>query len=171
MLALWQWDLGGNRRFRFSATSHGGSTRRGPERHQQSYSVGPLEWLLCETNLGTRNFLCLYFAHVTLLTQAQGRLSLCSGFAQACSPLFRLSTIFGTLRHSMLNCFNSSRVGLELVSEITRQDPRKKLGIQFILVTTDPMVVKTFIGFNNEHSLLCHAKIYGGALNKPLNKC
>jgi len=49
---------------------------------------------------------------------AQGRLRLCSGFAQACSPLLRLSTIFGTLRRSILNCFNSSRVGPELVPYI-----------------------------------------------------
>jgi len=39
-------------------------------------------------------------------------------FAQACSPLLRLSTIFGTLRRSMLYCFNSSRVGPELVPYI-----------------------------------------------------
>jgi hypothetical protein len=50
-----------------------------------------------------------------LLNPAQARLNLCSGFAQACSPLLRPSTIFGTLRRSMLNCFNSSRVGPELV--------------------------------------------------------
>jgi len=113
--------------------------------------------------------------------------------------LLRLSTIFGTLHHSMLNCFNSSRVGLELVPEITRQDLRKKLGIQFILVATDPTVVKTFDGFDNIpaykygdhtieadivdvttltqinemsgiHSLLCQAKILGGALSEPLDK-
>src|SRR4051812_37185666 len=34
---------------------------------------------------------------------AQGRLSPCLGFAQACSPLLRLNIIFGTLCRSMLN--------------------------------------------------------------------
>ncbi|KAK1754182.1 hypothetical protein QBC47DRAFT_403572 [Echria macrotheca] len=85
----------------------------------------------------------------------------------------------------------------ERIWEITQQDPRKKLGIQFILVTTDRNVVETFDGFDNitahkygEHiieagiinvttitqindmggidSLLCKAKILGGTLIKPL---
>jgi len=79
--------------------------------------------------------------------------------------------------------------------EITRQDPRKKLGIQFILVTTDRDVVKAFAGSTilpltnttfeadivdvttltqiNEmggiDSLLCQATILGGALSEPLD--
>jgi len=45
---------------------------------------------------------------------AQSLPSLCSGLL----PLLRLSTIFGTLRRSMLNCFGSGRVGPELVPYI-----------------------------------------------------
>ena len=56
---------------------------------------------------------------MTLLALAQARLSLCSVFAQACSPLLTLITIFGRLRRSILNCFNSSRVGPELVQSRT----------------------------------------------------
>jgi hypothetical protein len=40
------------------------------------------------------------------------------GPAQACSPLLRLSTNFGTLRRRMLKCFNSSPVGPDLVPYI-----------------------------------------------------
>ena len=66
--------------------------------------------LLYETNLGTRNFL---FGPRPRDTAHPG-----SGPARdllkLCSPLLRLSTFFGTLRRSMLNCFNVSRVGPEL---------------------------------------------------------
>ena len=51
---------------------------------------------------------------MTLLTLAQARLSPCSGFAQAGSPLLTL-IIFSRLRRSMLDCFSSSRGGPELV--------------------------------------------------------
>ena len=49
---------------------------------------------------------------MTLLTPAQGRLRAGSGPAQ---DLLRLSTIFGTLRRSMLKCFNYSQVGPDVV--------------------------------------------------------
>jgi hypothetical protein len=67
---------------------------------------------------GHTKFPFSYLAHVALLTLAQARRRLCSGFAQACSPLLTLITIFGRLRRSMLNCFNSSRVGPESVPYI-----------------------------------------------------
>ena len=51
---------------------------------------------------------------MTLLTLALARPSPCSGFTQAGSRLLTLITISGTLR-SLLNHFNSSRGGLELV--------------------------------------------------------
>jgi len=72
-----------------------------------------LSLVVCDESGQTKfPFLCL--AHVTLLTLAQARLRICSGFAQDCSSLLRPSTIFGAL----LNCFNSNRVGPELVSYI-----------------------------------------------------
>jgi len=74
-------------------------------------------YLLCATNLGTPKFPFSYPEHVTLPTPAQARLSPCSGFAQAGSPLLTLITIFGKLRRS-LNHFNSSRRGPELVPYI-----------------------------------------------------
>jgi len=46
-----------------------------------------------------------------MINLAQARLRIGSGF-------LTLITIFGRLRHSMMNCFNSSRVGLELVLNI-----------------------------------------------------
>ena len=67
--------------------------------------------MLYETNLGHK---ISFFVprHVTQLTQAQAHpAQIYSGFAQACSPLLRPSTIFGALRRSMLNCFNSSSGG------------------------------------------------------------
>ena len=63
--------------------------------------------VLCDES-GHTIFPFSYLAHMTLPTPAQGRLRICS-------PLLRPSTMFGTLRRSMLNCFNSSRVGPELV--------------------------------------------------------
>jgi len=63
-----------------------------------------------------------YLADVTQLTPAQARLSPCSGFAQVCSPLLTLITIFSRLRHSMLSCFNFSRVGPELVPDENGQN-------------------------------------------------
>ena len=56
-----------------------------------------------------------YLAHMRLLTPAPARLSLCSGFAQAYSPLLKLSTIFGTLHYNILNYFNCNQINLELV--------------------------------------------------------
>jgi len=41
-----------------------------------------------------------------------------SGSAQVCLPLLRLSANFGTLRRSMLKCFNSSQVSPDLVAYI-----------------------------------------------------
>jgi len=53
----------------------------------------------------------LVLVHVTLLTLAQARLSPCSGWLTAAHPNYR----FQRLGRSVLNCFNSNRVGLELV--------------------------------------------------------
>ena len=70
--------------------------------------------MLQKTNLGTK-----YSLFRTSRTwRCSPRLRLGSVFAQACSPLLRLRTIFGTLRRIMLNCFNSSQVGPELVPYI-----------------------------------------------------
>jgi len=70
--------------------------------------------VLCDES-GRTKFPFSYLANVTQLTPAQARLSPCSGFDQVCSPLITLTTIFGRLCHSMLDCFNSGRVGPELV--------------------------------------------------------
>jgi hypothetical protein len=81
------------------------------------------DWLFCETNLGSRNFL---FAPRPRDIAHSG-----SGSAQSllriCSGLLTLNTIFGRLRRSMLNCFNSSQVGPELVPYIKIA----KMGLHF----------------------------------------
>jgi hypothetical protein len=76
--------------------------------------VADYQAVMCDESGHTR-FPFSTLAHVTLLTLAQARLSLFSGFAQAGSPLLTLITIFARLRCSMLNYFNSRRAGLELV--------------------------------------------------------
>ena len=99
------------------------------ERGRQKFGKGHLargrfELLLtsvmCDES-GHTKFPFSYLEHVTLLTLAQARLSPCSEFAQAGSPLLTLMTIFGRLRHRMLNRFNPSRGGPELVSYIRWQ--------------------------------------------------
>ena len=57
----------------------------------------------------------LNLAYAILLTLAEARLTLCSGFAEVGSPIAYLIAIFGRLRCSILNYFNSSRMGPELI--------------------------------------------------------
>jgi len=57
---------------------------------------------------GYMKFPFSYLKQVTLLTLAQARLSTSSGSTQAGSPLLTLITIFGRLRRSLPNHFNSS---------------------------------------------------------------
>ena len=56
---------------------------------------------------------------------------------QACSPLLPLITIFSRLRCSILNCFNSSRVGQKLVPfrhiEHIAHAAHKRDGLQVLL--------------------------------------
>ena len=80
-------------------------------------------------NLGTK-FPFSDLAHVTLLTLAQARLSPRLGFSQVCSTLLILVAIFGRLRRSMLSCFNSSRVALELVPIPCNSPPFDNLPLQ-----------------------------------------
>jgi len=70
--------------------------------------------VMCDES-GHTKFPFLNFAHVTLPALTQARLSLCSGVAQAGSPLLTLIAIFGKLRYSILSYFNSSRVDPKLV--------------------------------------------------------
>jgi len=69
--------------------------------------------VMCDES-GHTKFPFSHLEHVTSLTPARARLSPCSGFAQAHSPLLTLITIFGRLRRSLPNYYNSSRGGPEL---------------------------------------------------------
>jgi len=66
--------------------------------------------IMCDES-GHTEFPFSYLEHVKLLTLAQARFGPCSGVAQAGSPLLTLITIFGRLRRSLPNHFNSDRRG------------------------------------------------------------
>jgi len=76
-----------------------------------SKKCGAATSVLCDES-GHPKFPFSYLAQMTLLTLAQARLSLCSGFAQTSSSWLTLITTFDRLRRSMLNYFNPSRAGL-----------------------------------------------------------